>query len=75
MQLKHENLIKCYRIYELPRELFLVLEFADGGTLSNYLKQQNKFAEYANATRRAAMRWKLTAMQLDGEVRASGTRR
>jgi tRNA A-37 threonylcarbamoyl transferase component Bud32 len=36
-QLKHENIAKLYEVYESPQYVYLVMEYAEGMTLGDYL--------------------------------------
>lgn len=43
--ISHENVMGLYEVWENKNELFLVLEYVDGGELFDYLVSQNKLPE------------------------------
>ena len=44
---KHENIIELFDIFKEPNKLFLVLEYCDGGDLSEVIKKGGKMSEDA----------------------------
>jgi serine/threonine protein kinase len=43
--LDHPNIIKLFEVMETKKQLFLVLEYASGGDLMDYIVQRKKLAE------------------------------
>lgn len=42
---RHPHVIQLYEIIETPRQIFLVMEFINGGELFDYIVKNNKVAE------------------------------
>ena len=42
---RHPHVIQLYEIIETPRQIFLVMEFINGGELFDYIVKNNKIAE------------------------------
>eukprot|EP00826_Nyctotherus_ovalis_P054294 TRINITY_DN7100_c0_g5_i2.p1 TRINITY_DN7100_c0_g5~~TRINITY_DN7100_c0_g5_i2.p1 ORF type:complete len:471 (+),score=94.64 TRINITY_DN7100_c0_g5_i2:249-1661(+) len=47
-QMRHSNIVQLYEIVETPKELFLVMEYASGGELFDYIVEKS-FLEEAEA--------------------------
>ena len=43
--LDHPNVIRLNEIYEGKRNIYLVMEYAEGGELFNFLKSQESYSE------------------------------
>jgi serine/threonine protein kinase len=42
---KHENIIQLYEIYETQNEIFLVMEYAEGGELFEFIVKKTRIPE------------------------------
>ena len=42
---RHPNIIQLYEIIETPKQLYLIMEYADGGELFDYIVNKSKVEE------------------------------
>ena len=43
--IRHPNIIQLYEIIETPKQLYLIMEYASGGELFDYILQNTKLKE------------------------------
>lgn len=43
--IRHPNIIQLYEIIETPKQIYLIMEFAAGGELFDYIVSKNKCDE------------------------------
>lgn len=43
--IRHPNVLQLYDVYETDRELFLILEYVEGGELFDYLVKKGRLSE------------------------------
>ncbi|OMJ87155.1 hypothetical protein SteCoe_11154 [Stentor coeruleus] len=44
--IRHPNIIQLYEIIETPKKLYLIMEYASGGELFDYIVKHNKLSEH-----------------------------
>lgn len=43
--IRHPNIIQLYEIIETPKQLYLIMEYASGGELFDYIVQNSRLEE------------------------------
>lgn len=43
--IRHPNIIQLYEIIETPKQLYLIMEFAEGGELFDHIVSKNRLDE------------------------------
>lgn len=44
-KIKHSNIIRLLEVFESPKHMLMVMEYADGGDLLHFIKQAHSLSE------------------------------